>query len=66
MTSKTDKKATQAIQEAGSYVDTFEKELTPAAERNAYHALVKAYNTGKPIVNLRKRFEEACKRVNHQ
>lgn len=52
------------IQEAGKYVQTLENELTPASAQNAYHALVKAYETGEKIDNLRKRYEAACVKVN--
>lgn len=58
------------VEEATKYVETLEKEMTPAAAQNAYHALCKAYSTEtnneteKAINTLIKRYDAAVEKVN--
>lgn len=54
------------LYDAAEYVEKLEKELTPAAAQNAYHGMVRLFNTGALPADLKSRYESACDKVNER
>jgi hypothetical protein len=67
---KTEAQIKFLVNDATTYVETLEKELTRPAGQNAYHALAKLYaeetdnETEKQMNALIKRYDAACEEVN--